>query len=251
MYFSLIIMMILIMPLLIIPREIKSGIRSPYNIIVKSIITVSAMIALIFMGASMSGQDVYSEVYGILEIGAEEAAANEQMAEAFGMESDSVDSRVKALMAVYSHALKQLPACLILIAAVVSYLEYMMLAKIRGRKHSVKKLPPFREFSFPANSGMAVMIMLLLGILMYEMDLEIGEMMYLNMNLIFDMIFSIQGISVILMYFHMKRSPKVLGIGIAAVLWITYIGRLLLMILGILDLTINLKKRIQGRGRII
>jgi len=246
MYFSMIILMILIMPLLIMPREIKSGIRSPYSIIVRTTVSITAMIALIFMGAAMSGSDVYSEMYKIMELGAQEAASNEQAAEVFGMEADSVDTRVKALMTVYSSALKQMPACLMLIAAVVSYLEYMMLAKIQGRKRNVKKLPPFREFSFPSNAGMAVTFMLLAGILMFEVEAEIGEMMYLNMNLIFDMVFSIQGISVILMFFHMKRSPKILGIGIAAVLWITYIGRLLLMILGILDLTVNLKKRIQG-----
>lgn len=251
MYFSMIILMILIMPLLIMPREIKSGIRSPYNIIIRTVISITAMIALIFMGAAMNGNDVYSEVYKIMELGAQEAAANEQAAEAFGMEADSVDTRVNTLMTVYSHALKQLPGCLMLIAAIISYFEYMMLSKIMGRKRNIRKLPAFREFSFPSNAGMAVTFMLIAGILMYEVEAEIGEMMYLNMNLIFDMVFSIQGISVVMMFFHMKRSPKILGTGIAAVLWITYIGRLLLMILGILDLTINLKKRIQGRGRII
>lgn len=70
-----------------------------------------------------------------------------------------------------------------------------------------------------------------------------------NVNYVFDFAFSLQGISVILMLAHMKRLPKVAGVIAAVVLWLTSIGKSILVILGMVDMIMGLKMRIQANPK--
>ena len=47
----------------------------------------------------------------------------------------------------------------------------------------------------------------------------------------------------------MKRLPKILGAVAAVILWMTYIGKMFLVIIGMFDLMFNFKGRIQNTGR--
>ena len=50
------------------------------------------------------------------------------------------------------------------------------------------------------------------------------------------------------MFCHMKRIPKAIGIIAAVILWMTYFGRMALLLIGMIDLVFGIKKRIQGRS---
>ena len=67
------------------------------------------------------------------------------------------------------------------------------------------------------------------------------------MDMLFNFVFSIQGVSVVLMFCHMKRVPKAVGVVIAVVMWMIYVGRMALLIIGMFDLILGLKRRIKGR----
>ena len=76
------------------------------------------------------------------------------------------------------------------------------------------------------------------------------DLLYVNMDLIFDFVLSLQGISVVFMLFHMKKLPKAVAVIIIIVLWGTYMGRWMLVLLGMFDILLGLKTRIQsGRSR--
>ena len=45
----------------------------------------------------------------------------------------------------------------------------------------------------------------------------------------------------------MKRVPKAAGVVIAVVMWMIYVGRMALLIIGMFDLILGLKRRIKGR----
>ena len=108
-------------------------------------------------------------------------------------------------------------------------------------------MPKFREFSFPGGALTGVVIMYLLTWVMTQSGIFTNNMMYINMDFLFDFTFSIQGVSVVLMFCHMKRMPYVLGIIIAVILWMTLIGRAVLVMTGMIDLMFGLKGKIRGR----
>ena len=50
------------------------------------------------------------------------------------------------------------------------------------------------------------------------------------------------------MFCHMKRIPKPVGVIIAIVMWMIYLGRLVLLMVGMFDLIFGIKGKIQGRS---
>ena len=73
-----------------------------------------------------------------------------------------------------------------------------------------------------------------------------NDLLYVNMDLIFDFVLSLQGISVVFMLFHMKKLPKTIAVIVIVILWGTYMGRWLLVLLGMFDIILGLKIRIQN-----
>lgn len=134
-------------------------------------------------------------------------------------------------------------------SVVFAYLEYIILSKIMARQQKRNMMPPFREFSLPGGAMMGIVGMYLAAWILTEAGVFSNNMMYMNIDFLFDFAFSIQGVSVVLMFCHMKRLPKILGAVAAVILWMTYIGKMFLVIIGMFDLMFNFKGRIQNTGR--
>lgn len=246
MYLSLIFLLTLLIPCISMPKPIKMAIASPYRIVLASIITTCGAAAVIFMVAAMSGESVYSQLYEICKIISKEAASNPMVTESFKMAEVGEDDLYKMFLTVYDRSLKLLPVSIMFMSAIVSYIAYIIQSNILSKKYKVRKMPKLREFSFPHGAAMAVMLMYLVAWIMAESGSSTNEMLYLNMNMLFDTVFSIQGITVVLMFFHMKRLPKAVGIIVLVIMWCTSIGRMFLVLMGMCDLIIGLKVRING-----
>jgi len=95
---------------------------------------------------------------------------------------------------------------------------------------------------------MAVMGMYLISWILTQTGVFGDNMIYMNVDLLFNFVFSVQGVSVVLMFCHMKRIPKPIGVVIAIVMWMIYLGRLVLLMVGMFDLIFGIKGKIQGRS---
>lgn len=248
MYLTVIFFLTLIIPFLVIPGHIKIGALPPYRIVLISTITVSAMAALTFMVAAASGTGVYSQLHDMMKLVSEEAAANPMMQQSLEAAGISGDDSVQFILQIYDAGLMRLPIMIMASGAVVSYIAYIIISRLMKKKNSVKLMPKFREFTFPPGVAMAVMAMYLIGWLMMESEMKTGTMMYLNMSALFDIIFILQAIAVVLMFFHFKRIPQIVAVLVCLVLFVTSFGKTIMVLLGMTDLFFGLRMRMGAKA---
>ena len=108
-------------------------------------------------------------------------------------------------------------------------------------------MPKFREFTFPHGTAMAVMIMYIIGWIMLESESEMGEMLFANFSALFDIVFVLQGIAVVLMFFHFKKIPQAIAVVVSGFMVITSIGKTFIVLLGMADMFFGLRMRMGSR----
>lgn len=249
MYLLLIYFLILVVPIAVMPGYIRTGRMSPYRTVMQATLIVTVMTVIVFMVASMTGKGVFAQLQELIDDMAKELANNPMVEDSLKLTSVSEADRIEFISGLYKSAFAVMPATIMAMSAVVSYIEYIIISRIMSRRvATVRKMPKFREFTWPGSALMGIMGMYLLSWLLTQTGVFADSMVYMNIDFLFNFMFSLQGVAVVLMFCHMKRIPKAIGIIAAVVLWMTYFGRMALLIIGMLDLVFGIKKRIKGRS---
>ena len=249
MYLLLIYFLILVVPIAVMPGYIRTGRMSPYRTVMQATLIVTVMTVIVFMVASMTGEGIFAQLQELIDDMAKDLAKNPMIEDSLNLASVSKADRVEVISAIYKSAFAVMPATIMAMSAVVSYIEYIIISKIMSRRAAtVRRMPKFREFTWPSSALMGIMGMYLLSWLLTKTGVFADSMVYMNIDFLFNFMFSLQGVSVVLMFCHMKRIPKAIGIIAAVILWMTYFGRMALLLIGMIDLVFGIKKRIQGRS---
>ena len=249
MYLLLIYFLILVVPIAVMPGYIRTGKMSPYRTVMQATLIVTVMTVIVFMVASMTGEGIFAQLQELIDDMAKELAKNPMIEDSLNLASVSKADRVEVISAIYKSAFAVMPATIMAMSVVVSYIEYIIISKIMSRRvTTVRRMPKFREFTWPGSALMGIMGMYLLSWLLTKTGVFADSMVYMNIDFLFNFMFSLQGVSVVLMFCHMKRIPKAIGIIAAVILWMTYFGRMALLIIGLIDLIFGIKKRIKGRS---
>jgi uncharacterized protein YybS (DUF2232 family) len=232
------------------PSDITGAKRPPYQVVLKGVLSIGIATAIVFMIAGMIGDGVYTQFHNAIKEASSSAASNSQLVSAFGWDDLGKEEIANNIVALYDEALKLFPSTILLLGAVVSYVEYIILSRALSKRGEVMLMPKFREFNLPKNAVMGLVAMYVAIWLLSVTGVMTDTAYYLNINAVFDMAFCLQGISVVFMLFYMKRIPKVFSVIISLVLWATSIGKALLLIMGIVDVVIGFKGRItSSRGQ--
>ena len=249
MYLLLIYFLILVVPIAVMPGYIRTGRMSPYRTVMQATLIVTVMTVIVFMVASMTGEGIFAQLQELIDDMAKELAKNPMIEDSLNLASVSKADRVEVISAIYKSAFAVMPATIMAMSVVVSYIEYIIISKIMSRRvTTVRRMPKFREFTWPGSALMGIMGMYLLSWLLTKTGVFADSMVYMNIDFLINFMFSLQGVSVVLMFCHMKRIPKAIGIIAAVILWMTYFGRMALLIIGMIDLIFGIKKRIKGRS---
>ena len=249
MYLLLIYFLILVVPIAVMPGYIRTGKMSPYRTVMQATLIVTVMTVIVFMVASMTGEGIFAQLQELIDDMAKDLAKNPMIEDSLNLASVSKADRVEVISAIYKSAFAVMPATIMAMSVVVSYIEYIIISKIMSRRvATVRRMPKFREFTWPSSALMGIMGMYLLSWLLTKTGVFADSMVYMNIDFLFNFMFSLQGVSVVLMFCHMKRIPKAIGIIAAVILWMTYFGRMALLIVGLIDLVFGIKKRIKGRS---
>lgn len=247
MYLLLIFLMSFIIPLIALPGLIKKRIGSPYRIVLYASLISSAAAFMVFAVAAMSGESVFSQLDSTIDAMADILARDNSVAEIMNMSDVAVSERADFFTKLYQEVFESLPASIMTFNAVIAYFEYILMSRTMTAKNvGVRLMPKFREFSLPAGTIWGILIMYLVSWLMTTTETLPNDLLYVNMDLIFDFVLALQGISVVFMLFHMKKLPRAVAVVVIIVLWGTYMGRWILIMLGMFDIIIGLKIRIQN-----
>lgn len=247
MYLSVIFILTLIIPFLVMPKHIKLGILPPYRVVLLSTIGVCVMAVVILMMASLTGQGVYAQLMEVAKLISEDAATNPIFKEMLGAADINNAELSSTILQLYSRGFLFVPVTIMLMAAIVSYIAYIILSRIIGKNNEVKRMPKFREFTFPHGAAMAVMLMYVIGWVMMDSEAQVGEMLYANFSLLFDLVFVLQGIAVVMMFFHLKKIPQVVAVIACIFMCITSFGKTFMVLLGMADLFIGLRIRMGNK----
>ena len=234
-------LLIIVIPFVTMPRDIRSNSVSPYFAVVRAVLTTMVALIAVMAMAKFTGNPLF-EMYHDSVVRISEAILNDSgLRDMVGLTDVDDAEAKKSLIEFYDKIAMKMPGYLLLLTTIVCYFDYIILSRSQAKRQPVQLMPKFKEFSFPSSTVMAMVIMYFLAWFISKGGMEGGESIFLNINYLFDMVFCIQGASVIFMYFDLKRVPKAVPVILIIFLWNAYLLRELVVIIGIMDLIFGLK----------
>ena len=245
MYLELMLLMIIAMPISVIYRDIKLK-ADPYKAIAKGTLFAGLGIMFIFLLASTSGQSIGEQVDKSIEAAVKMLVDNKQAMEALGMAEMSEAKAIASLTDMYSAFAALLPSVLVILGAIVSYIEYNLLVRISYRKiKDFKPLAYVRNFTLKSNDVMGWFIIYLAAYLLKFAGLGIAETAVLNINILVEAIIMLQGIAVVFVFCYSKRMIKLVPVLFIILTLCLPVGQTILFTLGIMDLLLNLRGKVN------
>lgn len=234
-------LLIIVIPFVTMPRDIRKSSVSPYFTVLRSILTTMVALMAIMAMAKITGNPLFETYHdGIVKV-CDNILNNENLRSMVGLSDVSDAKATDTLITLYDGMIMRMPGYLILITTIVSYFDYIILSRSFAKRQQVRLMPKFREFSFPNNIVMAMVVMYFLAWFMSKGDFPAGDAIYANINYLFDMVFAIQGAAVIFMFCHLKRMPKAVPVIAVIFFWNVYLLREMMLIIGMMDLIFGIR----------
>jgi uncharacterized protein YybS (DUF2232 family) len=234
MYTTLIFFGLILFPIPALVQCIRQG-RNPYNGVLSATVTVGLGSLMIFIYAVIQGSSVAAELEASVEAYMPLLLQNMPDQEALIRQS-------------FDLAISIFPSNIMIFGAVVAYLEYLILSKfVRNGDKGAWQMARLREFTWPRNGIYGWMLIFILSWIASLTGMPGKDLVMLNVQNLFEAAFALQGTSLLLMFFMMKKVPKGLGVVMAILLWLIPMGKSVLFLLGIADIMLGLRTRISQR----
>lgn len=244
MYSSLMMLVAVIVP---IPMIIKSMAQkvTPFRAVLNGLLTGVVGALLIMVIADLSGSNVFDELLKQVDAMAEVLVRDPNISAMLG-EDMTEAQKITAITGVYSQSIKMLPAVVFIISAISAYIEYIIISKIY-KPGGIAAIPmtKMRELNLPRNIAMVWLGLYLLSLLITSTGIVENDILFLNINYIFNFAFCLQGLSLIFMFCYSKKLPNILAVMVAIVAYATSLGQTILMIAGFTDIIFGIKQRIK------
>lgn len=237
----------LLAPIPAITKAMKDRV-TPFRAVVNGIVAGGVAAVGVMVIAEFAGSNVFDEMYAQIDAMAQIMAQDPNMVQLLG-EGVSENERIKFITTIYSEAIKMIPSVVCIMAAVVSYVDYIILSKIY-KPGGIVAIPmtKLREFNLPRNFATIWLITYLLLLLFTNSDAGAGNMIFMNISSLFDFVFCIQGLSVVFMFCYSKSWPKVLAVIVSVAALVFGLGQTLLILLGFTDILFGLKYRMAKKA---
>lgn len=244
MYSSLMMVVAIIAPIPIIIKSMSQKI-TPFRAVLNGLLTGVIAALVIMVISDLSGSNVFEELSNQVDAMAKMLAQDPNIRAVMG-EDLTEDQLIKGITAIYDQSIKMLPAVVFIIAAIFAYIEYIIISKIyKPGGIAVIPMTKMREFDLPRNFAMVWLALYVLSIIITGTGIIENDIVFLNINYIFNFAFCIQGLSLIFMFCYSKRIPKILAILVVIVACVTNLGQTILMMVGFTDVIFGIKQRIK------
>ncbi|MDD2572909.1 MAG: YybS family protein [Bacillota bacterium] len=142
-----------------------------------------------------------------------------------------------------------LPALLIIVAIMDSYLNYTVARIVLKRLGlTLDALPPFAEWRAPGNLTVGFLLLMVLSIAGGYLGLGNIDVIMGNILLLFQMVFLVQGVSVAYFFLLRRGVNKILRILLIVLILFNQPLALAAMFAGILDVLFDFRKRFTQKG---
>lgn len=229
MYTSLLPLVAVVLPIPLIIAGIKRK-EEPYRACMDGIIGAGLGMVMVFILASFSG----------VSIGKELTQVGEEMARMLPTQQGELFKEL------FTQAVIGIPGSMLVFGAICTYGEYILLSHIiKVKGEPALKMPPIRELILPGSVVRGWLIIIALAWILKLSGFSAGEVVMVNVNILFEFTFALQGISLFFLWTHMKKLSKAVPVIVTIIIWFLPAGMTLLFIAGIVDLFIGLRRRIR------
>lgn len=243
MYLTLIFFLIFLLPIPMLINMLGKR-EAPFRAVLKGALTACGGAAVIMILASVTGQSVFSEMQSGIGQLARELADSASLAEAMGTQKQSAAERMDFFIEYYKKAAELLPASIGILASLVSYAEYIIFSKLyRPKGIAAIPMTPLKEFNLPRTAAIGWLLMCALAWIITVTEIFPNDIFYNNINMLFDFIFCLQGISVLFYFVYQRGAPRIIAAILTLFFMVAAFGKQVLFILGLLDLIFDLKKK--------
>lgn len=245
MYLEIALLVILILPLPIMAGVIKDGGR-PFKTVAYGAVAAAAGVLAIFVAAYFAGHNISEYLDKAIANAVDIVQQSPQAMDTLGLGDISAKEAEQTLTQMYSSVISFMPSAFLILAAAVSYIEYNILVRIKFRgKDQIKPFAYMRDFSLRPNDVIGWFLIYLVSYLLKAMDIGAAASLVLNINALVQAIVSLQGISLIFVFFYVRRINRIVPFIASAILWMMPLGRTVLFVLGVMDLLMNMRGRMN------
>ena len=242
-----IILIILFVPAAIMLKYIPMRER-PYKVLTEAAAAAALGILFVFVLASSTGVSLGERLGEMSDQAIEILLANESFMNNSTLTEMNAEEIRKVLSLFYTLLINSLPGILLIITAVVSYVEYILIAKVLAKKvDSVRKLPEFKNFTLP-KSALWGWLTVFGAAWLISRGFDIGEMVLINIGILMEFSFVVQGSAVIFYFMDSRRIPKPVAVIIIFLFIGTRMTQTLLFTFGVVDLVFNFRSRMTRKS---
>lgn len=213
-------------------------------IIMSSAAFLSTM-AVFKLFSLVSGQDVISQGINMLT---KSYSTAKSMYLSMGMSKETVDKAMAALPK--PEILRMIiPAGFITYSIIVSFICYIFTEKILKRfKHEIPTIKPLSEWYIPSKVSFGIIIIFIVSAIIMNSGMKNGESYFINANIIFDFVFTINAIAWLSWMLKKRNITKVLRWVVVIIAIMPPIGGYIYLV-GIFDYILDYRKLDNSRRK--
>jgi uncharacterized protein YybS (DUF2232 family) len=165
------------------------------------------------------------------------------MYKSMGWQGNKIDQLTKSLETTGRMVVMVVPAAIIILSTFLAYINYRLSVKILNRiGYSIDPLPSFREFRLPKSIIMGTFLIMGLTIIMKYLNIVHYGTLAMNIFVIFQFIYLLQGLAVVSYFISFFHLGKTLKIVLFILLLFSRIGIFIITVLGFIDAFANFRK---------
>lgn len=246
MYGLAIILIIFIVPAAIMLKYIPLRER-PYKVLTEGTVAAAVGIIFVFMIAASTGISLGARLGEMTDQAIEILISNPSFMNNSAIAEMSAEEVRKVLSLFYAMMINSLPGILLIVTAIISYVEYQLITRTLARKNeNIRMLPEFRQFSLP-KSALWGWLTVFGASWLISQGSDIGAVVLANIGLLMEFSFVLQGTAVLLYYFDSRRIPKPIAVILIILFISTRITQTLIFMIGVGDLVFNLRSRMSRK----
>lgn len=245
MFLNLLMIVMIIAPFPAIYAAISKRVR-PYLAIGYGVGAGTVAVLVIFAAAFIMGQSFGEQMEQGIKVTVDTIMQNKDALANIGLDEISNAKAISVLTDMYKSVAMILPSALIIVITVISYVEYNLTVKFRYRQSS--RMRPYaylRNFGLTNNDVLGWFMIYIVSYLMKFAGVGVGEIAVMNINIMVNTVIAVQAIGLIFFVAYMKQRPRIFPILISVGLWFIPMGHSILFVLGLLDLLLNLRGKIN------
>ena len=243
---SLAMLVAVIVPIPAIIKSMKERI-TPFRAVLNGVLTGTLGALIVMVLGQMMGVNAFDELFNAVDSMVKMMSENADFTAMFG-EDVSNEQMKDTLTIIYENSIKLLPGCMVMIALLASYVEYIILSKfIKTDGITAIPMTKMQEFDLPRRLITLWCLIYIVLLILSGTEAFADSIIMMNVNMLFDLAFCLQGVSVIFMFCHTRKIPRLIPAVLMVLIIVFGVGKNIVMLLGFADLLFGLKYRMKQK----